>query len=380
MSRRKGIYFVTEASCLIPGSGAYIHIQAGLKELAKEFDIQLYSSGQPQVASRVTTQQSRVPRNIPFKKFLKGGYLLIKNNITFFRDYRNIKRLRPEFLFERAGYLSYKGLLIAWLLKIPHLYEVNGILWKDNEEYFSKKWNTIARTLESYLICKSDFIFFVGGVGEYYNMPKARMLSIQNGIESEFLEPFYNHEKTFSDGKIHIVFIGHAMPHHRLELFSEASKKIDNPNRFHIHLVGRSMIDYEKQFNPEIEVSHYGVLSHSEIQELLSQCHVGVIPYLRDYFSNVKAFMYAAAKVLIVMPLIGNFKNVFNENQITVFENESIDDFARALNSITHDMILEKGPMVFNLVETKYTWDKIFTQVIAQINIELEANVHDLPG
>jgi len=373
MSRKRAIYYVNEADCLIPGSGAYTHIQVGLKELAKAFDVQLFASSDPQLGRNTSNSKIIKAKSIPFKKFLKGVYLLFKHNSNIYRDFNKIRRQKPDFIFERAGYLSYKGLLIARFLRIPHFYEVNGVLWIDNREYFSRLWNAIARRIESFFFLKSNFVFFVGGVGEYYQVPSSRMISIQNGIDSDFLEPFYNHSKSFTDGQIHIVFIGHAMPHHRLDIFTEASKKISDPGRFHIHLVGSNLSGYVKDFRPGMKVSLHGVLTHEQLKELLYKCHVGVIPYLRDYFSNVKAFMYAASKVLIIMPLIGNFKNVFNQHQISVIKNESVDDFARALDAVTEELVAEKGGLAFDLVKEKFTWDKIFAQVISEINLRIDA-------
>jgi hypothetical protein len=39
-------------------------------------------------------------------------------------------------------------------------------------------------------------------------------------------------------------------------------------------------------------------------------------------------------------------------------------------------LILKKGEMVFELVEANYTWDKIFKQVSAQINTQIEVYAH----
>lgn len=366
---QKGIYIVNETDCLKPGSGAYHHIRAGLHEMSKYFDLQQVNFCQPYTEVPVSGQVPVKRRLSRWLYYIKGLYLLLLNHRHFFRYYRTVKRLKPDFIYERAGYLNYNGVLIAKALRLPHFYEVNGILWKDHSEYHPGFWNRIARTLENWSYRRSTFVFFIGGLGSYFKVPSNRYIAVQNGIDKKFVEPFLHHEKKL-DGPLQLVFIGHAMAHHRLEVLAEATHLVRHPTAFQLHLVGSHIESMRERFNSAMPIQYHGVLDHEAIAGLLKACHVGIIPYTRDYFSNVKAFMYGAARLCVVLPLTGNFREVFPEETVVSMQNGDASDLASKLDQLSTDrsVIKGKGNAVFDLVYSNYTWEKIFEKQVAYIN------------
>lgn len=365
----KGVYIVNETACLKPGSGAYHHIRAGMNEMSKHFDLQQVNFCPPYNDAPIIQREPVKRRFSRWLYYIKGIYLLLINHRHFYGYYKTIEKLQPNFIYERAGYLNYNGILIAKLLKIPHFYEVNGILWKDYSEYHPGYWNRIAKSLENWSYKRSRFVFFIGGLGSYFNVPASRWIAVQNGIEKEFLEPFVHHEKKL-DGPLQLVFIGHAMAHHKLEVLAEATHLVKNPEQYQLHLVGSNIESMRRAFNPAMPVQYHGVLNHDAIGRLLASCHIGIIPYTRDYFSNVKAFMYGAARLCVILPLTGNFKEVFSEETVISMKNGDAMDLAMKLDHLVSDRstISKKGNAVFDLVYSHYTWEKIFERQVACIN------------
>lgn len=375
MIREKGIYIVSEPACLIPGSGAYSHIEHGLNELKKSLEIDLVlfcedirqSSQESRGLNSVSNPLIQNRKLATIKKFVKWWYVLFINHIYFFKYYTIVKKLKPEFVYERSSYLNYNGLLISKLLKIPHFYEINGVTYKDNSVYFPGFCNWLAKKLErlSYINTTG---FYVGGINLEMNINNERAIIIQNGIDKEFLENFEN-LKRMPSNEINIVFIGHALPHHRLDVLVDAIKLLKNPFEFSLHLIGTNLNSLVNQLPSNIEVKYYGKLSHEEIAGLMPLFDCGVITYSEDYFSHVKAFMYGAAKLIMLIPDSRNFKNIFSEKEVVYFENASPEDLSKKLMQIkdSHEFYIQFGERVYINIKDNFTWDKIYLSIANHI-------------
>lgn len=385
--RQAGVYIVGESSCLIPGSGAFQHIEIGIHELSKHFEIVKVctcrtSNTYPKDSGATTkTGGKRRTRFAWLKKQVRFLFVLAKNHVRFFSYYKAIKKARPSFIYERASYLNFNGLVASKLLRIPHFYEVNGILWLDRKDTLPGFWNRVAFHFENRSYKASNFVFFVGGLARYFGVPAERYLAVQNGIEREFINRFRSHHK--SPGTlINVVFVGHAMPHHRLDILYKATFRLRSPERFCFHFVGNNMEDAAKEMNPKVKVIYHGVLGHDLLGELLLNCEVGIIPFVRDYYSNVKAFMYGAAKLLIVLPLEGNFQSVFGEMDVLSFQNDNVDHLALKLDELPENtqMICEKGEAVYWKINENYTWDAIFSKKIGYLKQHLQKDGSTSPA
>ncbi|MFT3949709.1 MAG: glycosyltransferase [Agriterribacter sp.] len=369
--RRKGIYIIAETGCLQPGSGANIHIEVGIKELEKNFEISRFHFCDPY--KEILVQNTHQVKSInPFLKSLrqslKWTYVLLKNHLRFFEYLREIKKESPVFIYERAAYLNYNGILIAKLLKIPHFYEVNGILAFDAKPFYPWIFNKISFFLERTAYLNTKLGFFVGGINEYFKIPSHKFVIIQNGIHENFTSRFEG-RKNEDSGKINIVFIGHVMPHHRLDVLYEGMKLVKFPHRFCVHLIGSNLETIQDKFPADIQTISYGVMSHEQIEEKISDFNVGIITFALPYYSNVKAFMYGAAKLAVVLPGSKNFENIFDSSEVMFFKNADPSDLADKLNYIENNSsILPKyGENIYKKIKSEFTWEQIFNKITSEI-------------
>jgi hypothetical protein len=379
---KKGVYIVSEQSCLYPFSGAGKHIQVGLEELRKKFIIdeilfcEFVDYGKEDDANYSSSRSSDNFFKKIFSKIFKWWYILFHNHIRFFRFYRMVRGAKPDFIYERAAYLNFNGLMISKLLRIPHFYEVNGIFYKDNSSLFFSVYNFFSKKLEK-LAFKSSVSFFVGGLNNEYGIPDGNnALTIQNGIENSFVEYFekLNLKPAFVNGMIDIVFVGHAMNHHRLDILTDAINKMVHKNKVRLHLVGGNYKRFiDPAFEENIEVKYYGILSHEELIPVLKNMTVGVVPYALDYYSNMKIFLYGAAKLVLVLPRVRNFKKMFTREEVVFFENNNSSDLAVELDKLAINLqaCQHMREHAFLKVKEKYVWPHIFSDVANRISSSL---------
>lgn len=377
--KKKGIYIVSEPACLIPGTGANKHIEAGLSQLRIYFDVELIlffsKSNIDNVKSKtkqVSPQSNQSWLTKKLKRFFKWPYLLIFNHIHISKYHKKIKKVSPDFIYERSTYLNFNGIFIAKLLRIPHMYEVNGILAHDHSRYFPEVFNKISFWLEKKAY-KNTFGFYVGGINESFKIPANKCFVIQNGIDKEFTTIFKSKCNKISN-KINLTFIGHAMAHHRLDILTAALKLLSNPSAFRLHLIGSNLESLKEKIPDSIETIVYGSLNQREISELMMDFHIGIITYALPYFSHVKTFMYGAAKLGVILPSTSNFKNIFTEDEVIFVKNADPEDISAKLDHIAmNSYVLESyGEKIYKSVCEKFTWEEVYEGVADKITNIIE--------
>lgn len=371
--RRKGLYVVTESACLVPSTGANKHIEAGLEQLNNYFDITLLPlCTLPAIQQSGSGQQpSFVKRSTILRKMRSGVrwmYILVKNHLPIIRYFLLIRKHSPDFIYERSSYLNFNVLIIAKILRIVHVYEVNGVLAKDNSTYFPRFFNKVSSLLER-TANRNTFGFYVGGINKILNIPEEKSMVIQNGIEEQFVKKFSDHTNLI-DGKLNLCFIGHAMAHHRLDVLVDALKLIKSPEMFRLHLIGSNLDELRGKIPAGVDTFFYGSLSQSEIESKIRGFNIGIVTFAEPYFSHVKVFMYGAAKLGVLLPASENFRTVFSPNEVIFIENANAADLAEKLEQILYDKtkITILGNAIYDKVSRNYTWREIYKPVAERID------------
>lgn len=319
-----------------------------------------------------TSEQTSRKRSSIYR-FFKWFYLLIINHWKFFNHLYTVWSISPQFIYERSSYLNYNGILISKWLKIPHFYEVNGILAEDNAVYYPRFCNRIALTLERYF-CAQSFGFYVGGINVELRIPNKSARKIQNGIEQEFGHQFFNRCNVVRN-KLEIAFVGHAMDHHKLGLLQEAFTRVKDLSRFRLHLIGTHLEYLKHQLPESLEVVLHGSLTQDQISEVLKSVNVGVIPFTKDYYSHVKLFMYGAAKLAVILPRSRNYDELFEETDVAFITNDDAGSLSEKLEYLSErsDLMVQLGENIYNKIMDFYTWEKIFDAISLTI---MEKIVH----
>ncbi|MEZ4825551.1 MAG: hypothetical protein R3C61_04540 [Bacteroidia bacterium] len=385
MSKPRGIYMMTETGCLAAHSGAFMHISIGLDELNKYAGMHIVTNRnslpwvkdekfitQPPLshAQPVASGSGKTARQ---KNKLWGALRDIRYFLLNLRElprmYREIKKLNPDFIYERAAYLSFNGIWIARWLNIPHFYEVNGLLFEDVREHYFSFLNPLAERMEKNAYRKSVLAFCVGGVGPLLKLGSDNVVVVQNGIKSSFIAAFETHTKDLS-GPLNACFIGHLMEHHKIEVLFEAVRKMKNPDALHMHFIGGGLFREKLAFAPEeFHYTYHGVVPHSQLSDHLKTFHIGLIPASQPEASYMKLYTYGAGKLLAVVPGWENFRENFAEDQVRFFEPDDTGSLAACLDSIVENksMVHDYGEALFAQVSENFTWEKIFAFTFEKI-------------
>lgn len=127
--------------------------------------------------------------------------------------------------------------------------------------------------------------------------------------------------------------------------------KSDLPNiLFHIIGGGKDQ-EYFRQLIEDLDIS--GHVSYStdlvpvnKIPDLLKNMHVGIIPNRKNvatqFMLPVKMLEYISLKIPVVAPKLDTIRYYFNENAISFYEPEDVQDLAAAILKLAHDETLRK--------------------------------------
>lgn len=365
----RGVYLIQEPGCLNPYSGAFNHINVGLSELGKNFDMNLYLN-----STCINLNEIRINSNhnkhINIMSVKKRGYfygslkdihLFIMNFINFFKVYKMIKSIKPDFIYERSKYLDFKALIACKILKIPHFYESNDIHFLSNKKYYNSILTSVIKIIEKNNYRLSSHVFFVGSYGDFWKIKKNNWTNVENGIESNLISPFSKLDK--EKKIIEICFVGRYMKHQRLELLVDALQHVDAINEIRINFFGTGLDNIEQKIRKlNIKVINHGFIGRSKIISKLKKTQICVICGSPEYQSCMKLFDYAAAGCAVIAPKNYNLLKRF-KNELIFFDGTS-QDFSKKIQELINNKSKQilYSKKLQNKVLHQYTWSKIFSK------------------
>lgn len=378
LPQHRGLYVIPDPKMLKPNFGPSAHIEVGKKYLAREFEMDAYvmGAGEYKAAnSKVATAHQAKSGKKPWKLRSKAWGLLrdvktlVKNHLSLFRYYREIKAKEVDFIYERAEYLNYCGLIIARWLKIPHFYEVNWVHALGIQQYYSSYFQPIAKKLEERAYDRTDCAFFIGNQHDLLKLKRKRWQTTQNGIPLAVLDRNSKHVNRVEE-KIHACVVANLMPHHRFDILVEALEEVKGRERLVLHLLGYNFEPYLEKIPSDIEVIAHGPVPKHELPRHLKKFNIALISGGPQYSSFMKLYEYAAAKLLIICPELQNIVNNFSENEILFFENENPSEMARVLQKTldSPEIVPQFGEAGFEKVKKAFTWEVLFDEISEKIN------------
>ncbi|WP_121967711.1 glycosyltransferase [Leptolyngbya sp. BC1307] len=306
-----------------------------------------------------------LPKNI-YKSYLYGSFRDLKAfTISIAKALillREILREDVDFVYVRAAFLDPLPFFL-YILKIPCFIEANGLQFEGRQKYYSSLLVPVNRWIERLTYSIAQHVFFVGSYGDYWQLKSKNWSNVENGVESDFLKSFSECEKVFS-GKVHIALIARLMAHHQPQLLIDSIKELDPTTRSKLclHLIGSGLETIRDELHTCMDVVDHGFLNRDELAENLKQIHVGLIPGVPKYQSQMKLFDYGAAKCVVLVPKVHNFQRWFNESEIEFFEPEDAKSLSRTITDLANDpsRFIQKGDRLHQRIAQDFTWDKIF--------------------
>lgn len=357
--------------------GSSTHIGIGIEQLEKYFEVYPLSisgtNGSPASNKpRSTTKIATASRN-KFIGVLRDLKALISNNIRFYTVYKEIKKINPDFIFERSEYLTFSGIIAARLLKIPHYYEANWVHYTGIRQFYSSHFNKIAKRLEELMYSLTTHVFFVGNQHLLLDLRKKNWSTIQNGVKEEVIKKFTDHKNKLQSDVINVCVLASLMKHHRLDILIEALNQLKNSSKIKLYFIGVNFDSFLPQIPSHINYEYLGALSKDRLYNVLATMNIAVISGGPFYSSFMKLYDYAAAKLAVICPELSNLIDVFSENEMLFFKDGSSSDLAKKMESLIEhpEKIKSYGNNIYYKVKSEFTWEKIFFNISTRIKNDL---------
>lgn len=193
------------------------------------------------------------------------------------------------------------------------------------------KWNSL----------KADYVFSYGGkitpIIESIGVSRDRIIEIPTGIESGWLVKNADYKQK---QPVQFVFVGRFERRKGIEELNEALLSLLPAGGFHFHFIGP--VPPSKKIKSESITYHGAVTDKAEMQRLLDQCQILVVPSHSEGMPNV--IMEGMARSLAVIATdVGAVSVVVDSSNGWLIAPASVDELRAALQNA-----IECGPDVLN--------------------------------
>lgn len=367
----KGIYLVPDPAMMKPNFGPSEHIHVGLSQLQKYFQIELLILGEYDFNNESATykaNRAKLNKN-GFVGLLRDLKLLVNSNKGKKELIQKIKEIGDiDFIYERGQYLDFRGVQCARKLGISHFYEVNWINFLGIRQFYYSWFNPIAKRLEEWSYTSSNLNFIVGSQNALINLDRKKVRIIQNGMYENVFEQNVSRKNEVGE-KIKICYVANLMKHHRFDIFIDALKIFKNLENIELHCIGYNFEEHLKNIPDGLNYVFHGPIKQNELKNYLAFANVGIITGGPSYSSFMKLFEYAAYKLAVICPDLENVKQIFTDQEVLFFKNNSSRSLASVLELIVKDkkVIANYGQKIFEKSKEKYTWENIYQDIASDI-------------
>jgi len=282
---------------------------------------------------------------------------LLYNVVGYFRIRAEIRRFRPDFVYERYTLNTFAGVLAARRQAIPVVLEVNSPFAFERSLYARLVFRRTARAIERWVCSHADKVIAVSEVLKKnlveIGVPEEKVLVLHNAVE----------ESLFSSGaegdtvrrrfgleeEVVVGFVGWFRKWHGLESLISALARLKNEGmRLKLLLVGEGPAwgDIVRQarlagFLEDIVLA--GPATHEMIPSYLAAMDIAVQPSATSYCCPLKVIEYMAAGKAIVAPRQENLTELLEEGRTALlFEPGDDREMADALMRLVADRRLRE--------------------------------------
>lgn len=320
--------------------GQLVHLNAILEQFKKQgHDVTLVGPKiHPEVPKDQQGKQSLVSKLK--QKMPKALYEIIElsySAIVAFRLYKEIKRQKPQFIYERYNALQPAGVWLAKKMDIPILLEVNAPLVEERSRFGGMALTTLAKKIENWTWKNADIVLPVTNVLANHvraaGVDDQKIVVLHNGVHKEWseslvLKPFPARQ----DQDIVIGFVGFMHLTGGVEWALECLPEL--PSNVRLVCVGDPPMELKRKAE-ELSVMHRvtftGLLSKDAALEQVSTFDIALQPDVTAYASPLKMFEYMACRTLIIAPSSNNIKEILDEHCAVFFELGDKESFKKAL-------------------------------------------------
>lgn len=316
--------YLIAVSSLTPGSGLSRYVFSLCRILAKDNELHVvttHDDGDNAFAKGELNNISAAIRLISLGSRSKAG--------KYLAAVRTVYQVKPDIIINNYnGVFQYIIPLISKRIKLVH------ILHNDTDDFY--RIGSINGAHVDGWIAPTAAI--AGHFNRYtQNKFQDRVATIAHGVETA---PY--HDK--NNERVEIVYAGVLYEHKGVKILPAVIKKICSEGHdIHFTIIGGGKLtDWLKdQFQSELKsgiVTMTGVISHSEVYELMAKADIFLYPTHLDAFGLViaEAMMNGAVPVVTLLPGITD-KLIDNQTNGFLINQDDIDSFANTLSSLIND-------------------------------------------
>ena len=311
---------------------------------------------------------------------------ILYNVYGFYKLRQQIKKTKPDFIYERYALFNLSGLLVSKIYGIPLIEEVNAPLSKEKSLHAKLVLKSFASWCEKIICSHSHKTIVVSTPLKRIMMesgvPSKKMVVIPNGIDEHYFNPHVDgckiREKYKLKNKIVIGFVGWFRQWHGLEELLETYAAQDMINKnIHILLVGDgpafdALMEITKKHNIlDKGVSFTGPVPRENIPEHIAAFDLALQPDVTDYASPIKLFEYISMGKGVIAPDKENIVEILSKDYPGLFKAGDWKNMGDVIlkTASSQDRVKEMGEIVFSIFKDKqYFWGNNAEKTLNLIN------------
>ncbi len=275
------------------------------------------------------------------------------NIVDYINLVKTIKKVKPDFIYERYNLFFVSGIWARKKFGIPLLLEINAPLFEERNKFSGLSNKKLARWVQGYTWNNSDYVFCVtqvlANMVKEYGVEEKKILITPNGVNIENFTlqhdiPHYKAKLGLKDKKV-LGFVGFVREWHGLERVVELLTKFDADD-LHFLIVGDGpacnfIMDKAKQNNVEKKLTITGIVDRENIKDYIAAFDIALQPSVVDYASPLKLFEYMILGKAIVAPKQDNITEVVtDEYNALLFEATDSNAFNASIEKLLNDSVL----------------------------------------
>lgn len=332
---------------------------------------------------------SRLKQNIPdlLREFAELAYNLVGS----FKLLAAARRFRPDFIYERYALFNFSGVLVARLLRIPVILEVNSPLAQEQADLGAQKLGGLARWFERWICNHATVVIVVStplrDILVDLGVDPHRIVVMSNGVDPD---RFHGEraagdsvrERFGLDGQRVVGFVGWIREWHGLEELVRGMPHWPGAlDDVHLLVIGdgpaRADIESAADAVGVRERVHItGAVAHGDIVEYLAAIDVALQPAATSYASPMKIFEYLAMAKPVVAVDQQNTREILTEGENALFfpvgDRTAFVDAVQEIFSDQQRLDVMSEAARETIFERGYLWDKNAQRVVELANEALE--------
>ncbi len=358
------------------GDGAEgIHIASmvgAFRSLGHDVHVSSVIGDATNVTTRRTTGLGRIVRVAP--RTLYESLEMLYSAPGYLRLASDIRRWRPDLVYERYALYNMAGIAVARRAGIPIVLEVNAPIAWEREQYERLALGPLAHAFERAAWRAVDLVVAVSTPLRAHlierGVPAERIAVIPNAADPRVFRPDLQARADVraaygipADAVV-IGFSGILRPWHGVELLVDAVARLRTARACRVLIVGdgpsRASIEARARLlGLQDAVIITGRLPHAAIPRCLTAFDVGVSPLTTFYASPMKVPEYMATGLAVVAPRADNLTDLITDTHDgLLFTPGDADDLARVLGRLVDDASLRAGlsRAARDTILTRRTW------------------------